>query len=211
MITDKIMVYSEGAGIEKALEEAERFAEYEHIDPEEGLYLRLLSEEMLGMVRGITGGFEGKFWIESGDGEYRICLRADAYMDRTKKKKLIALSSGGKNESSVGIMEMIRNIVVNALNDPESIDGLQNEFDGETVMYGNLGVREDGAINPMDFEWSLLQYKSMVEKEKKQKKAVEAWDELEKSIVANIADDVRVGVRGDIVEITIVKKTGKAG
>lgn len=206
MTTDKIMVYSEGAGIDKALAEAEKFAGYEKLSEKEGLYLRLLSEEMLGMVRGITGGFEGSFWLEGDNGEYRICLRADAYMDRQKKKKLIALSASGKNESSVGIMEMIRNIVVNVINDPESMDGLQNDYDDGSVMYGTMGMRTDAGLDPMDFEWSLLQYKSMVEQEKQKKKSSEAWDELEKSIVANIADDVKVGVRGDIVEMTIIKR-----
>lgn len=209
MTTDKIMVFSEGTGIEKALEEAERFAQYENLDAEQGLYIRLLSEEMMGLVRGITGGFEGKFWLEGADGECRICLRADTYMDRQKKKKLIALSGSGKNESSVGIMEMIRNLVVNAINDPDSVDELQNEYDDGSVMYGMMGARSDGSIDAMDFEWSLLQYRSMVEKEKQQKKAEEAWDELEKSVVANIADDVRVGVRGDIVEMTIIKRYDK--
>ena len=74
MTTDKIMVYSEGPGIDKALAETERFAQYEKLGEKDGLYLRLLSEEMLGMVRGITGGFEGQFWLEGGDGECRICL-----------------------------------------------------------------------------------------------------------------------------------------
>ena len=206
MTTDKIMVYSEGPGIDKALSEAEKFAQYEQLGEKEGLYLRLLSEEMLGMVRGITGGFEGQFWLEGGEGEYRICLRADTYMDRSKKKKLIALSGSGKNESSVGIMEMLRNILVNVINDPDSMDNLSKEYDDGSVMYGMMGVRSDGGMDPMDFEWSLIQYKSMVEKDRRQKKSAEAWDELEKSIVANIADDVKVGVRGDIVEMTIIKR-----
>lgn len=206
MTTDKIMVYSEGPGIDKALAETERFAQYEKLGEKDGLYLRLLSEEMLGMVRGITGGFEGQFWLEGGDGECRICLRADTYMDRSKKKKLIALSASGKNESSVGIMEMLRNILVNVINDPDSMDDLSKEYDDGSVMYGMMGARSDGSLDPMDFEWSLIQYKSMVEKDKQQKKSVEAWDELEKSIVANIADDVKVGVRGDIVEMTIIKR-----
>lgn len=209
MITDKIMVYSEGAGIDKALLEAEKFASYEKLSDEDGLYIRLLSEEMMGMVRGITGGFEGQFWLESDDGECRICLRADAYIDRKKKKKLIALSASGRNESSVGIMEMIRNVIVNAINDPDSVDELQNDYDDSSVMYGMMGARADGSIDAMDFEWSLLQYRNMVEQEKAHKKVDEAWDELEKSIVGNIADDVRVGVRGDIVEMTIVKRFGK--
>ena len=44
---------------------------------------------------------------------------------------------------------------------------------------------------------------------KKSEEMEEAWDQLEKSIVANVADDVRVGVRGDIVELTISRHFGK--
>ena len=36
--------------------------------------------------------------------------------------------------------------------------------------------------------------------------AREAWDELEKSVVKNVADDVRVFIRGGYVELTILKK-----
>ena len=36
--------------------------------------------------------------------------------------------------------------------------------------------------------------------------AKEAWDELEKSVVAKVADDVNVAIRGRTVEMTIVKK-----
>ena len=86
------------------------------------------------------------------------------------------------------------------------MDELQNDYDDGSVMYGAMGMRTDAGLDPMDFEWSLLQYKSMVEQEKQHKQSSEAWDELEKSIVANIADDVKVGVRGDIVEMTIIKR-----
>ena len=40
---------------------------------------------------------------------------------------------------------------------------------------------------------------------KKEEKA-EAWDELEKSVISSIADDVIVGVKGKCAEIVIVKK-----
>lgn len=49
--------------------------------------------------------------------------------------------------------------------------------------------------------WTLTNYRQNVSKEKDEK-----WDELEKSIIANIADDVSVGLQGSKVEIT-VKKT----
>jgi len=34
----------------------------------------------------------------------------------------------------------------------------------------------------------------------------EAWDELEKSVVSRVADDVRVSIMGRTVEMTIVKE-----
>lgn len=205
MTTDRIMVYSNGTGIEKAMNEAGRFAKYNDLGDEESLYLTLLTEEMLGMVKGIAGEFEGYFWLEKEDDEYRLKLRADTYMDREKKKKLIALSASGKNESTVGIMEMIKSVLLGGLEKEEEIETLQNEYDDGTVMYGSLGMRGADDLDATGFEWSLLQYRSMVEKEKEKQKSLGAWDELEKSIVANIADDVKVGVRGDIVELTIIK------
>ena len=36
--------------------------------------------------------------------------------------------------------------------------------------------------------------------------AKEAWDELEKSVVAKVADDVKVSIRGRMVEMAIIKK-----
>ena len=36
--------------------------------------------------------------------------------------------------------------------------------------------------------------------------AEEAWDELEKSIVAKLADDIVVGVKGDRIDLVISKK-----
>ena len=49
-------------------------------------------------------------------------------------------------------------------------------------------------------------YKEALEKRKEtEEEAKEAWDELEKSIVANLADEVKVAVRGDNVELVIDK------
>ena len=51
--------------------------------------------------------------------------------------------------------------------------------------------------------WSLSQYQTAV---KENESSLENWDELEKSIIANLADDVTVGVKGDNVEMIIKKK-----
>ena len=74
--------------------------------------------------------------------------------------------------------------------------------------------RNDPMISPagkygfstnIDFSqiWSLKEYQESVMAEKK---ARDAWDEFERSIIVKIADDVIVGVRGKKVSI-IIKKT----
>lgn len=53
--------------------------------------------------------------------------------------------------------------------------------------------------------WSLSDYKGDIEKQKDSGKA-EKLDELEKSIVANIANDISVGVKGETVNLVITKE-----
>ena len=54
--------------------------------------------------------------------------------------------------------------------------------------------------------WSLSQYRENVGDLYEQGNLEEeVWDELEKSVLANLADDVKVGVRKDQVDITVDK------
>ena len=51
--------------------------------------------------------------------------------------------------------------------------------------------------------WSLNRYRSAV---KEGKAPAENWDELEKSVIARLADDVQIGISGQNVEMVIYKK-----
>ena len=59
-----------------------------------------------------------------------------------------------------------------------------------------------------DWEWSMMRYEDELSARIKQNDnaAKKAWDELEKSVVARVADDVKVSIKGRKVEMTIVKK-----
>ena len=68
----------------------------------------------------------------------------------------------------------------------------------------NMGV---GYIDPIIaartgyvYSWSLYSYKAAVEENEE-----DAYAELERSIVAKLADDIIVGVRGKNVEIVVKK------
>ena len=58
------------------------------------------------------------------------------------------------------------------------------------------------------YVWSMEDYRDQLRQYSEQSKqeAKEAWDELEKSVVGHIADDVKVSILGRTVEMTIEKK-----
>ncbi len=64
-----------------------------------------------------------------------------------------------------------------------------------------------GYVSGVDtYSWSMSTYVSRVRSRLGElAEADEAWDELEKSIVANLADEVTVNIVGNAVEIVITK------
>ena len=67
-----------------------------------------------------------------------------------------------------------------------------------------MGCPEAYENNVNAYMWSLQRYKSALDGIEDME-TEDAWDELEKSIVASIADDVQVSVKGSSVEIAIFK------
>ena len=58
-----------------------------------------------------------------------------------------------------------------------------------------------------DWQWTLSCYRdnlSAMNREKQE--AAESWDELEKSVVKNVADDVKISIKGWQTEMVIIKK-----
>ena len=58
------------------------------------------------------------------------------------------------------------------------------------------------------YTWSMEDYRDQLRQHREldQRDSQEAWDELERSVVAKLADDVKVSIRGRNVEMTIIKK-----
>ena len=140
MKTDVIAVSSSGNQIGKALEQVEKMAAYKGLSRKDTLHLRLLTEEMMGMMRSITGEKDGYFWIEDEAGEYQLHLQVNTMLN---------------------------------------------------------------------WEWSMLAYQETLSKyTAKDEKARAMWDELEKSVVTHVADDVKVAIRGQMAEMTIIKRIG---
>ena len=199
MKTDIIVVSSKGKHMETALNQAEKVAAYKELSPKSALHLRLLTEEMMGMMRSLTGETEGKFWIEDEDGVYQLHLQVDTRMDSEKRENLLAASSSGKNESAKGLMGRLRDFFDRGAD--EDIANISSPL-LMPEMY------EQSSASSMDLEWSMMRYEKALaaQSQLNDTEAKEAWDEMEKSVVAHVADDVKVSIRGRQVEMTIIKK-----
>ena len=199
MKTDIISVSSSGRQMETALRQVEKVSAYKELGHKQALHLRLLAEEMMGMMRSITGEKEGEFWIEDEDGVYRLHLRVTTPMNSDKREKLLSVSSTGKNESAKGLMGRLRDFF------DQSVDDDVASITSPLVM---PDMFEQTSMTSLDWEWSMIKYVDVLSAKVKEDDpaAKEAWDELEKSVVAHVADDVKVSIKGRTVEMTIIKK-----
>ena len=191
--------------LKAVLDEVEKVTSYNVLEDKKALRLRLLAEELCGMLPGLIENFNGKFWAEN-DGEayeLHVELKADD-MNIDLRDELISVSKSGKNAAAKGVMGKIRAVEETMLlsaSDPT----LQPLPAGEFYDYNgfNMGF---GYIDPeisyeagYIYSWSLFNYKTAVEEKE------DEYAELERSIVAKLADDIIVGVRGKNVEIVVKK------
>ena len=202
MKTDEITIDSRGKRMETALAQAEKVAAYKGLAGRDALSLRLLTEEMLGLMRALTGEPEGVFWIEDDErGEYRLHLRVRTRLNSEERAQLLSVSSTGKNESAKGLMGRLRDFF-----DWGSDADLAN-YSGPLLM---PEMYESTSSPSLDWEWSMVRYEDALNTRLAQADpaAKEAWDELEKSVVKHVADDVRVSIRNGNVEMVLIKKMG---
>ena len=205
----EIYISDSEAKATEALEVTDSFISKTGLTGRNAIRFRLLAEETIGMVRAMTGDFKALFWLEEEEGLYRVKLMAKTDMSKEKKSSLLSVSSSGKNNSAKGFMGKIGDMIENGMLHFDEVMKLQQEYGVGTVDYGFMGRVLPGEVPSMDdsLVWSLQGYKESLEDASGEQegagKSKEAWDELEKSIVANIADDVVVGVKKDRIDMTI--------
>ena len=206
-VSDKFMVNSDAGRMAAARYATDNFAWHAGLDKHDALRLNLLVEETLGMVKAMVEDFYGRLWF-SGDGDAcEIHLEATADMNSNRKQELLCVSSTGRNAAAKGFMGMLGDVISGALH---NLGHAVDTAYGESAVSGNI-VTPDGMGTPNMYDlnpvWTLEQYRENVEKGKLSADALEqAKEDLEKSIVANLADDVVVGVKGDHIEMVISKR-----
>ena len=205
MVSDKFTVNNDAQRMAAARYVTESFAEQAGLDGRNALRLELLVEETLGMVKTMLDSFYGQIWFTADGRDVEIHFEATVDMDADKKEELLSVSSTGKNVAAKGFMAKLGEMISGALHSAgRSIDA----YGQETMKYGVVHTPELMAAYPdMMTIWTLQTYRVDLDQARTDGDfAEEAWDELEKSIVAKLADDVAVGVRGDRIDLVIRKK-----
>ena len=179
--------------LEAILKESEKVAIYNGLNQKQTLQLRLLCEEIDGMLPNIIDDFSGDIWFEFENGtcKVNVSIKLEEFSSN-KKERLIGIAKNKKNAAAVGIVGKIRSVIEDFFLDEKAFQPY--------VISSGLFNLATGYSEGVDYSylWSLGQYKNIVKEEQ-----TEAWDELEKSIIAALADDVIVGVKGKQANITL--------
>ena len=207
MKTETVKIFSTGEGRDKALELTEKTGAFCGLDGKSALRLRLLSEELIELIRPFEGDLQGDFWMEAEERNVEIHLKAEVPMDLKTRSELLAVSSSGKNAAAKGIIGKIREMIAVATlpDDPET-RVMADQALGLIALGSQVGSHYGGSEA---YSWSMSGYvtginTSIADLDVKQ----EAQDELERSIVANLADEVKVNIVNSDVEVVIYKAFG---
>lgn len=199
MKSDVIRVKSSGEGIEDVLKQADAIAQYKGMSSTDAIHLRLLMEEMMGMVRAIAGDVSADFWVEETDGKYELHLSAKTMVTKEKREKLLSISTSGKNMAAKGFMGKMGDLFA------QMVEPVNENIPGYFIQGWEYGGMSDPEFHLIENDvWSFNRYKASLEED--QDKKEEVWDELEKSIVANVADEIEIAIRAGAIEMIVYKK-----
>ena len=196
MRTEQIRVSSSGEGMEEALQMTEKFGLESGLIRKEDLRLRLLAEELLGMMRSIVGKIEALYWIEGEDQKYDIFLAGDVELNQDSRRKLIEVSSKHENAAAKGFMGKLRDMI-----------GVMLLPEGDGPSMTSIGLMTMGSPNEFiansdAYSWSLNKYREELQASDNEEARKEN-DELERSIVASLADEVSVSIEDSKVTIVV--------
>lgn len=204
IVSDKFMVNSDAGRMAAARYATEDFAWQIKLDKRDALRLDLLVEETLGMVKNMLEDFYGQLWFTADGKACEIHFEATSDMDVEKRQELLSVSSTGKNVAHRGFMAKLGEVISGALH---GFGRTMDAYGQETVKYGIVHSPSPMMGNAdMMTVWTLQTYRDGLDQANGDEDVEAALDELEKSIVAKLADDILVGVKGDRINLVIKKQ-----
>lgn len=166
--TDTVSIVPGSGHIESALETVRGFASRQRLSAHAAMQLELMTEEIIGVIGNIVDKTKAKLWVEGSGVKYRIHISFSTNFGTEEYKRLLSLSSSGKNEAVTTLAGKI----------------------WEKMVAGIKTAAEEG--HEGDYEWSLHENS-------------QEEDDFGESILTSIADDVKVSVTKEKVELIVIK------
>ena len=104
--------------LEEAIQLAKSFAERQKLSKRAAMQLELLTEESLGFIKRIVDHTSRDFWIEGTGTMYRLHISFYAKIGSEEYKKLINISSSGRNDANNSLSGRIWEAVLMGLKRP---------------------------------------------------------------------------------------------
>ena len=161
-------------------------------------HLRLLTEETLGMANQMLKHFDGEIWLESTASGFEIILEADVRENEEGKH--------APGASPAGFMAKIAEMM-NCSYMFESTEEMPEDLAEMLPDYMSYGSRKGTDMPAWAGRWSLSAYRQNLLEQRKRKRSADLnLDELEKSIVAQLAQEVTIGIHGNRLRLVITKE-----
>ena len=112
MKTDVCFISSDKSTFDAIFKEVEKTAHYNELSKKQTLQLRLLAEELVGMLPELLEVGSGEFWIENKDNDFELhaAIKAER-LSMYDKENILSVSKSGKNAASKGIINKIKLIL----------------------------------------------------------------------------------------------------
>ena len=191
--TEKLWVNGEVIRVDELTEMLKEFAARRGIKGKDLQHMGLLTEETMGMASQLLKDFEGEIWLEGTPIGYDIILEADVHSDRRD-----VVPTANKEGFMAKIAEMLNCSFMfeNAQELPEDVAQMLPD-------YMSYGSKADKQSPVWAGTWCLSAYRDNLEQRRADEEKGIALDELEKSIVAQLADEVMIGIHGRRIRMVI--------
>ena len=194
-MTDKLWISSTVRRNSDIREILMEFAEKNRITGKAYSHLCLLAEETLGMASQMLRVYDGELWLEETAAGYEIILEADVH----GKDGIEAVPSSSPEGFMAKIAEMM-----NCSFMFENISEMPEDLASMLPDYMSYGIRKGKDEHAWAGRWSLSAYRYNLRKQQEENPETDpALEELEKSIVAHLANEVTIGIHGHRIRLVI--------
>ena len=180
MKSNIIIIDSKTRSFERAVEVTNKVAAYMGLSVKDAQSQRLMMEELLSLARSVIGDTQARFWIETEDQRIDLRLATEAVLSKEMRYKLLHSSTSQKNEAAKGIFGKLR-------------DSIEQSLAGSEAAYADEVIPDE--VIPQDLRNDVPNY-VVTDPE---------WDGLERKLLRNMADDIKIAIRGRQVDITVSK------